>query len=217
MQPYFFPYIGYWKLMNVCDYFVIFDDVNYINKGFIDRNTIIENGQRRHIKLKVAKRSQNSLICDLKVHEKPLDVANIIYRAYQKAPNFSDCFPLVDRICNNGETSLANFLRFLLQHLAEHLDINCKIILSSSLASSLKGKDKIIPMVKDLGGSTYVNMEGGASLYDKAIFAEAGLELSFVGSDVQSQISRRAEMFGNLSIIDTLMHFGAQEIRGAIS
>ena len=72
-------------------------------------------------------------------------------------------------------------------------------------------------MVKDLGGSTYVNMEGGASLYDRAVFAEAGLAVSFVASDVQSQISRRAEMFGNLSIIDTLMHFGVPEIRGAIS
>ena len=72
--------------MEACDYFVVFDDVHYINKGFIDRNTIIENGQRRYIKLKVANRSQNSLICDLKVHEKPLDVAKTTYHAYKKAP-----------------------------------------------------------------------------------------------------------------------------------
>ena len=216
MQPYFFPYIGYWKLMEACDYFVVFDDVHYINKGFIDRNTIIENGQRRYIKLKVANRSQNSLICDLKVHEKPLDVAKTTYHAYKKAPFFKDCFPVVEEICDSDEISLSQFLMFAIQRLAAFLSIDCKLILSSSIKSHHSGKDKIIPMVKHLGGTSYVNMEGGASLYDQRLFDRAGLELDFISADDPSALSARVEAYGNLSIIDSLMHFGPGGVREAI-
>jgi len=217
MQPYFFPYIGYWKLMNQCDYFVIFDDVNYINKGFIDRNTIIADGKRRYIKLKITNRSQNALICNLNVHEKPLDVLNIIFEAYKKAPHFSACYSIIDDICNSDETSLTNFLAFSLRRIAEHIGIKCEFVLSSSIESNHRGRNKIIPIVKHLGGSTYINMEGGAELYNHQTFADAGLTLNFVTPDTQTLVSRRAATYGHLSIIDTLMHFEIGKVRTAIS
>jgi hypothetical protein len=60
MQPYFFPYLGYWQLIDTVDYFVIFDDVNYIKRGWINKNRILHNGNIESITLPIQKASQNS-------------------------------------------------------------------------------------------------------------------------------------------------------------
>ena len=44
MQPYYLPYIGYWQLLNAVDKYVIYDDVNFIKGGWINRNRILNNG-----------------------------------------------------------------------------------------------------------------------------------------------------------------------------
>ena len=45
MQPYFLPYLGYWQLLAAADQFVLYDEVNYIKGGWINRNRILINGQ----------------------------------------------------------------------------------------------------------------------------------------------------------------------------
>ena len=67
MQPYFFPYIGYWQLINIVDTFVIFDDVNFIKKGYINRNSILVGGQSQRCTLELIKASQNKLIYEVEV------------------------------------------------------------------------------------------------------------------------------------------------------
>ena len=217
MQPYFFPYIGYWRLLAKCDVFVIFDDVNYINKGFIDRNTIVVNGSPQYIKLKVAARSQNKLICELQIHEQPTAVASLVKSAYVNAPHFHEFFPIVDEICNNEEPSLTHFLQHSIQSIAQFLGIEREILLSSSILSDEMGREKIIPIVKHLGGTAYLNMEGGASLYDPDDFEKEGLAISLVSPGATGVPGDRSEHYGPLSIIDTLMHADASAIREAIS
>ena len=67
MQPYLFPYIGYWQLIHAVDTFVIFDDVNYIKKGYINRNNILVNGQKQTFTLELMSASQNKLINDIDI------------------------------------------------------------------------------------------------------------------------------------------------------
>ena len=67
MQPYIFPYIGYWQLINAVDVFVIFDDVSYIKKGYINRNSILLNGQGQRITLELIGASQNKLINEIEI------------------------------------------------------------------------------------------------------------------------------------------------------
>ena len=61
MQPYFFPYIGYWQLLNLVDEYVIYDDVNYIKRGWINRNNILLYGQAKMINLHIKDASGSGL------------------------------------------------------------------------------------------------------------------------------------------------------------
>lgn len=72
MQPYFFPYIGYWQLINAVDKFVIYDDVNYINRGWVNRNNILLNGKVQRINLQMVGASQNKLINQIEVSDSEL-------------------------------------------------------------------------------------------------------------------------------------------------
>ena len=67
MQPYFFPYIGYFQLINAVDKFIILDDVNYIKKGWINRNRILLNGKDYLFTIPCEKISQNKLINEVEV------------------------------------------------------------------------------------------------------------------------------------------------------
>ena len=175
------------------------------------------NGSPQYIKLKVAARSQNKLICELQIHEQPTAVASLVKSAYVNAPHFHEFFPIVDEICNNEEPSLTHFLQHSIQSIAQFLGIEREILLSSSILSDEMGREKIIPIVKHLGGTAYLNMEGGASLYDPDDFEKEGLAISLVSSGATGVPGDRSGHYGPLSIIDTLMHADASAIREAIS
>ena len=84
MQPYLFPYIGYWQLINAVDTFVIYDDVNYINKGYINRNSILVDGKAQQFTLELINASQNKLINEIEVGNnskkllKTIEMASIV-------------------------------------------------------------------------------------------------------------------------------------------
>ena len=44
MQPYLFPYIGYFQLITAVDMFVLYDNIKYTKKGWINRNRLLQNG-----------------------------------------------------------------------------------------------------------------------------------------------------------------------------
>ena len=105
MQPYFFPYIGYFKLINAVDKFIIYDDVNYIKRGWINRNNILINGKSNLINLPVKKVSQNKLISEsfLELNNKTIiKFSNSVQMAYKKAPFFKKVNPLYSIPCNHA-------------------------------------------------------------------------------------------------------------------
>lgn len=94
MQPYFFPYLGYWQLINAVDKFVLLDDVNFIMRGYINRNSILLNGKSYLFSLPLEKPSQNKLINDSKLnfqHNDREKLLKTIQLAYKKSP-FFNCF-----------------------------------------------------------------------------------------------------------------------------
>ena len=113
MQPYIFPYIGYFQLINAVDKFVIFDDVNFINKGWINRNNILLNNLPYLFTLPLKKSSQNKLINEIEIANDKIwnqKFLKTLQAAYSKAPNFSEVYNLVDRIVNSGLDKLSDFL-----------------------------------------------------------------------------------------------------------
>ena len=202
--------------MSASNIFILFDDVSYTKKGYIDRNTIAINDERRYLKLCISGASQNKLINELEIKESPTLLLKTIEMAYRSAPHFDEIFPLLVDILGHEERRLSYFLRYSIERINNFLGITKPIYFSSSLTCEERGSRKIIPLVKHYSGDVYLNMEGGRELYDHKQFREKGIELCFLVPEDGRILEKRGLELGRLSIIDSLMHFGIDELRPII-
>lgn len=217
MQPYLFPYIGYFQLIASVDTFVLYDDVNYIKKGWINRNNILVNGQAHLFSIPLKDASQNKLINQIEIGGNAgwqSDLIRTIELSYKKAPYFSDVFPMISEILLQDEMNLARFIAFSLQKICNYLSIPTQIMVSSQIRkdNGLKGQGKILAICKALGANEYVNAIGGKELYDRDSFSAAGIALHFVQSKPIIYAQFKNEFIPWLSIIDVMMFNGVPEI-----
>ena len=98
MQPYFMPYIGYWQLLASVDIYVIYDDVNYIKKGWINRNNILVNNDKQLFTISLNGASQNKLINEITIADDFTKLRKTITMAYHKAPYYNNIMNLLDDI-----------------------------------------------------------------------------------------------------------------------
>ena len=166
MQPYFFPYIGYWQLIDAVNVFVIFDDVNFIKKGYINRNSILIGGKFQQITLGLIGASQNKQINEIDIGDNSKKLLKTIEMAYKKAPYFNEIFPILENILNQDEKNLAKFIGYSLQKISTYLNTDTKFIYSSDIEkdNNLKAEDKILDICKTLSVSHYINAIGGKKL-----------------------------------------------------
>jgi hypothetical protein len=210
MQPYLFPYIGYWQLINAVDKYVIYDDVNFINRGWINRNNILMNGESKLINLKLSQASQNKLINEIEVFddsENKEKLLKTIETFYRKAPYFSKVYPMIEDIVDQKDKNLARYIEYSLRQICKYLSIETELIISSSLNkdNTLRGQDKILNICKMLGADEYINAIGGQELYDYESFKNQGIELKFLKSRLTEYKQFKNEFVPNLSIIDVMM------------
>jgi hypothetical protein len=215
MQPYFFPYLGYWQLINFVDTFVVYDDVNYINKGWINRNRILVNGEAHMITLFLQKSSQNKQINNILVGSNKSKLLKTIGNAYKKAPYFTKVYPLVEQLMNDNEQNLSKFLGNTIETLTKFLDLSTKIVFSSALTydREAKGQNKIIKIAEYLQASTYVNPVGGKALYDQTVFGCHKIKLEFLESNNFYYKQFDNYFVPSLSIIDVMMFNKKSEIK----
>jgi len=217
MQPYFFPYIGYWQLINAVDKYVIYDDVDYIKRGWINRNNVLINGEKRLISLRLNSASSNKHINEIEildVHIYNRKILKTIENNYHKAPCFSKAYPLIESIINQSENNLAKFLEFEIRQVCDYLSIDTEIIVSSRLKkdNQLSGQDKILEICKVLGADEYLNAVGGQELYSNEDFAARGIKLNFLKMLDIHYKQFKNEFVPDLSMIDVLMFNQPQEI-----
>ena len=215
MQPYFFPYIGYWQLINSVDIFIIYDDVNFIKKGYINRNNIVINNVKHLFTLALIKSSQNKKINEILIGENNKKILRTIEQSYLKAPFFHDIFPIIEDIFSNKEKDLSKFLGNSLQIFSKYLDINTKFEYSSMLENdkSLQAQDRLIEISKILNATDYINAIGGEQLYDKNAFSDAGINLSFIQTELINYKQFNNKFIPNLSIIDVMMFNSKEDIK----
>lgn len=217
MQPYFFPYIGYWQLMNAVDKYVIYDDVNYINRGWIHRNRILVNGQPKYYNLPMLGASQNKLINQIVVNNDEKEInrnLSIIRDAYSRAPYYKTVQPILEKIITCKEENVAKYIGYSFEVLCEYLGINTELIMSSSLNKNckLKGQEKIIDICKILEADEYYNAIGGQELYSHEEFEKVEMRLHFLKTDEIVYPQFQNEFQSNLSIIDVMMFNSSDEI-----
>lgn len=214
MQPYFFPYIGYWQLMKMVDKYVIYDDVNYIKGGWINRNNFLINREKKMFTITLNSPSPYKLINEIEIKDDFKKFLKMIYLNYSKAPYYKDFFPIVESICNFQEKNLASFLANSFREILSYLNIQTDLLLSSSLSKdmSLKGQDKVLHICKLLNASIYVNAVGGQELYSKEDFSKYNVDLKFIQSETVSYKQFGDIFIPNLSILDLLMFNSPVEV-----
>lgn len=218
MQPYFFPYIGYFQLIAASDVFVLHDDVQYIKGGWVNRNRILLNSASRMITFPVQKDDYDLPInarnyVDDKQARK--DIINLIKQAYAKAPCYREVFPMLEELLLFADNNVARFNENLIRRIADYMGLGCRIITSSGMEknNSLSGEQRVLEICKRLGATDYANPIGGIELYHQETFQQCGITLQFLEAQ-----NERYEQFGDtwvpfLSIIDVLMFNTVEKVR----
>jgi len=218
MQPYFFPYIGYFQLINSVDKFIIYDNIQYTKKGWINRNRILVNGKDQLITLPIKKDSDYLNVVQRKLSESWVNdknkILNLIKSSYNKSPYFEKIFSLVSECINNPETNLFKFIYDSILLIKEFLGIKTEIVISSLIEvdHSLKSQEKVLSLCKNQNAKIYINSIGGVELYDKKVFEENGIELNFIKTNPIKYKQFGDQFVPWLSIIDILMFNNKDEI-----
>lgn len=211
MQPYLFPYIGYFQMIKEVDTFVIFDDVNFIKKGWINRNNILLNGIKHAWTLPLINASQNRLIKEIDIFEPGKNkqkLLTLFEQAYNKTPIYDNVFPMIKDIILNPDDSIVDFIENSLKIIANYLNLNTNFIRSSGISNlnSLRAQERIIDIVKRIGGTTYINAIGGMELYQKEAFKNADLEINFIKTGTVYYKHAADVFIPGLSIIDLIFN-----------
>ena len=218
MQPYFLPYIGYWQLLNAVDRYVIYDDVNFIRGGWINRNRILVNGESKLIHVQMHNASQNKRINEIEVLADPIYKKKLLKNiegCYRKAPFFRHVFPVIENVINYGEINLARYLQYTISRICEYLSIDTELIVSSTLPKNneLRGQDKILEICKILDADEYFNAVGGQALYSHEDFGAQGIQLNFIKTGNIRYKQFNNEFVASLSIIDVMMFNSVAEVK----
>lgn len=217
MQPYFLPYIGYFQLLNAVDKYVIYDNIQFTKKGWINRNRILQNGKDILITIPLEKDSDYLDIKDRFISNNfdKKKLLNQIRESYRKAPYFGDVMPLMEEIISCEEDNLFLYIYNSVIAVCKYLNINTEIIVSSALSidHSLKGQDKVIAICKELEATDYYNAIGGQELYNTEDFKKEDINLHFVSTNPIEYEQFKSEFVPWLSILDVMMFNSVDKIR----
>jgi len=223
MQPYFFPYIGYFQLINAVDEFVIYDNIQFTKKGWINRNRILVNGQDTYITLPLKRDSDYLDVCerflaDSWFQEKKA-MLNRIAGAYRKAPHFEQVYPLIEKCIAFDENNLFRFILNSLSLVNEYLQISTPLVVSSTILINheLKAEEKVIALCRARNATEYLNPIGGVSLYQKEYFRRENMDLYFIKSNDMIYKQLDHDFVPWLSIIDVMMFNSRDEIKKYLS
>jgi hypothetical protein len=207
MQPYMFPYIGYFQAMKAVDKYVVYDDVQFIKGGWINRNNILIGGNKALFTIQLRDASPNKLINEIEISDNFDKFLKTVSMAYSRAPYSQRVMELLERICSYPDKNLARFIENSFREITAYLNIDTELIRSSNLQkdNSLRAQTKVLAICKELGADTYINAIGGQSLYSKEDFAKEGIKLYFLKTRNVSYKQLGKEFVPWLSIIDIMM------------
>jgi hypothetical protein len=217
MQPYFFSYIGYFQLIESVDLFIIYDNIEYTKKGWINRNRFLRNGAAFVFTVPLRKDSDFLDVKDRAVAD-DFDrgkLVNQLREAYRRAPHFQEAFPVVERAVMLPRENLFEYVHGSVVEVCRYLGIETRIVPSSSIliAPALKAEERVLALCKAAGASLYVNAIGGQGLYSREQFEARGMELKFLKSHAITYTQFGDPFVPSLSIVDVMMFNSVAKIR----
>lgn len=215
MQPYFFPYIGYFQLIKAVDKLVFYDDVNFIKNGWINRNRILINNQASYITVQLKDASSFKPINCIKFTDNRGKLKKTIEQAYKRAPYFNGVWPVIDASLDLRTEYVSELAMHSIEMVARYLNLDTYFEISSESYAeikSLKRTDRLKEICRVNNASQYINPIGGAKLYEKDDFASSGIALWFLKSKEIKYRQNGGEFVPSLSVIDAMMFNSLEEI-----
>lgn len=221
MQPYFFPYIGYFQLMKAVDCFVFYDDAQYMKGGWVNRNRILQDGAAAWWTFPIDRDDYRLPIHQRRYARSPARIRSLLGKldgAYRDAPHAASTLALAATYFDGEQTMVSTFNQAHLADIARRLGIRCKFLVSSQLEQdrALTGEARVVDLCRRLGATRYLNAIGGTALYDAATFARAGIELGFVQPALTDYPQLGRPHVPLLSIIDVLMFNPIEQVRAML-
>jgi hypothetical protein len=208
MQPYFLPYIGYWQLMHVVDEFVVYDEIQYTKKGWINRNRFLQNGKDALFTLPLKADSDYKNVNE-RYLSADFDREKLIRQfteSYRKAPYFKSHFSLIEDIIREPEQNLFLYILNSIHKIKEFLKIPTPLIISSQLQlSDARSADKVIEICKKRDAKNYINPIGGVGLYNSDYFLTRDINLKFLRAVPVPYQQFAHDFVPHLSILDVVM------------
>ena len=222
MQPYFFPYIGYFQLVNAVDKFVFYDDVNYIKRGWINRNRLFLSGAVRYITVPLIAASSFEKINRTRVRSEddwPEQILSVIHQSYAKAPHYRAVANLVEKVLNSHDGYISTLAKNSIIAVTNYLEINKDFCASSSVYENqeLRSIDRVLDICRREKTSQYWNLPGGKDLYQSETFKNENIELKFIDTVITSYQQMVSEFQPGLSILDVLMFNDREAVKEMIS
>ncbi len=221
MQPYFLPYIGYWQLLNTVDKFIIYDNIQYTKKGWINRNRYLIQNEPAYFTVPLVGAEEYLDIDKREVSETfwKGKILNQLDAAYKKSPYYKEVRSILDYTFSNKKDNLFDFLKCNIQNMMDVLDISTELIVSSDLSTdrSKKGEDRVIDLCERVGTTTYINPIGGLELYDSNHFSERNIELRFIKSRLTPYKQFNNDFIPALSIVDVIAFNGIDGTKQMLS
>lgn len=215
MQPYFFPYLGYFSLIKHTDQWIVFDTVQYIERGWINRNRIIHPSKPEpmYITVPLKKHHQETVISDILISydkDYPQNMLSQITTAYKKrAPYYKTIYDMVEEVVNTSFEDIVSLNVETMRHVCSYLGIPFKYQVFSKMNLSIDAVcapgDWAFNICKAMGADGYINPISGRALFDPQKFENAGISLEFLKIHQQEYPQKKATFLDSLSIIDVLM------------
>ncbi len=212
MQPYFFPYLGYYSLIRHTDQWVVFDPVQFIRHGWIERNRILKPVEGwQYIGVPLQKSSRDTEIRDMRIRNTE-DWKGKMFRQldhYRKAPHYKETIALIGDALDTDTDSIVELDARILKVTCDYLSIPFEVRIFSGMGLQIEpvndAGEWALQISKAMGATEYVNPPGGRELFDPEKFREAGIGLSFLSHKLPPYSQRRPVFENGLSIIDVLM------------
>lgn len=221
MQPYFFPYIGYFQLVAAVDKFVFYDDVNFIKNGWINRNRVLLSGGVNYVTVPLSGASPFLKINQISTQPGERwrkKIFESIRHSYSKAPHFCAVSELVSEIIFSDRDTISDVAKKSIIAVADYLSLNTEFIQSSGKYgnSQLSGTERVIDICRLEKASVYYNLPGGKQLYNEEAFKSQGIDLRFVTPNDESYPQFGKEYTPWLSIIDVLMFNDPKSVKAML-
>jgi hypothetical protein len=220
MQPYLFPYIGYFQLVKHVDKFVFYDDVNFIKQGWINRNRILLNRQPSFFTIPVKNISSFEKICNTEIDLRSFQhwrtkFFKTLQDNYRSAPYYDDVLKIVRQVLFMDTSSIGEMAKQSVLLMASYIGVETLFVSTSSIYRNdgLRAQSRVLDICLSEKANRYINVSGGVELYNENDFRNSGVDLFFIKSNDIEYKQGNHQFHPWLSIIDVAMFCSIDLIR----